>query len=108
LKITADRTKISGDGNDLSFITVAVVDANGDIVPQASNSITFTISGPGQIVSTDNGNPSDFTVFQSPSRKAFSGLLLSIIRADAGASGDMTVTATSSGLTTASITLHAK
>jgi beta-galactosidase len=86
---------------------VAVVDGNGDIVPQASNNVTFSVTGPGKIVSTDNGNPSDFTVFPSPSRKAFSGLVLSIVRADAGASGDIVVSAASPGLPNASVTLYA-
>ncbi|KAI0455793.1 glycoside hydrolase superfamily [Xylaria acuta] len=107
LKITADRTNIAGDGYDLSFITVAVIDGNGDVVPQASNNVTFSITGPGKIVSTDNGNPADFTVFPSPSRKAFSGLVLSIVRADSGASGDIVVSATSPGLPNTSVTLHA-
>ncbi|KAH8162501.1 hypothetical protein CIB48_g5767 [Xylaria polymorpha] len=107
LKISADRTNIAGDGNDLSFITVAVVDSNGDVVPQASNNVAFSVTGPGKIVSTDNGNPADFTVFPSPSRKAFSGLVLAIVRPDAGASGDIVVSATSSGLPNTSVTLHA-
>ncbi|KAI1436938.1 glycoside hydrolase family 2 protein [Xylaria sp. CBS 124048] len=107
LNITADRTEIASDGYDLSYITVAVTDRNGDTVPQASNNITFSISGPGQIVSTDNGKPADFTVFPSLSRQAFSGLALSIIRADIGASGDIVVSATSPGLGHASVTLHA-
>ncbi|TGJ78402.1 hypothetical protein E0Z10_g10355 [Xylaria hypoxylon] len=107
LNITADRTNIAGDGNDLSFITVAVVDGNGDIVPQANNNVTFSITGPGKIVSTDNGNPSDFTVFPSPSRQAFSGLVLSIVRANAGASGNIVVSVTSPGLPSTSVTLHA-
>jgi beta-galactosidase len=58
-------------------------------------------------VSTDNGNPADFTVFPSTSRKAFSGLALAIIRPNAGASGDIVVSAASSGLTGGSVTLHA-
>ncbi|KAI0468905.1 glycoside hydrolase family 2 protein [Xylaria cf. heliscus] len=107
LKISADRTNIAGDGYDLSFVSVAVVDANGDVVPQASNNVTFSVTGPGKIVSTDNGNPADFTVFPSPSRKAFSGLVLSIVRANAGASGDIVVSAISPGLPNASVTLHA-
>ncbi|KAI1123587.1 glycoside hydrolase family 2 protein [Nemania abortiva] len=107
LNITADRTQLAADGYDLSYITVAVTDANGDVVPQAANNVTFSVTGPAKIVSTDNGNPADFTVFPSPSRKAFSGLVLAIVRADAGASGDIVVSATSSGLTDASVTLHA-
>lgn len=106
-KITADRTQLAGDGYDLSFITVAIADANGDVVPQASNNVAFSVTGPGKIVSTDNGNPADFTVFPSPSRNAFSGLVLAIVRADAGASGDIVVSAASSGLPSVSVTLHA-
>jgi beta-galactosidase len=48
LNMIADCTTISSDGYDLSFITVAVVDENGDTVPEASNTINFTISGPGR------------------------------------------------------------
>ncbi|GAP90209.2 putative glycoside hydrolase family 2 protein [Rosellinia necatrix] len=107
LKITADRSNIAGDGYDLSFITVAIVDAAGEVVPEASNNVTFSITGPGKIVSTDNGNPADFTVFPSPSRKAFGGLVLSIIRPDSGASGDIVISAASPGLPNASVTLHA-
>lgn len=98
LNVTVDRTAIRGDGNDLAFVTVAVVDANGDIVPQANNNIAFSISGPGQIVSTDNGDPTDMTTFPSLSRKAFSGLALAIVRGNAGATGQLSVSATASGL----------
>ncbi|KAI0428019.1 glycoside hydrolase family 2 protein [Xylaria sp. FL1042] len=107
LNITADRTALAGDGYDLSYITVAIADANGDVVPQASNNVTFSLTGPGKILSTDNGNPTDFTVFPSPSRKAFSGLVLAIVRANAGASGDIVVSASSPGLPSTSVTLHA-
>lgn len=98
LDMTADRTTISNDGYDLSFVTVAVVDKNGDTVPEASNSISFSISGPGEIVSTDNGNPTDMTAFPSTTRKAFSGLALAIVRSKPGESGSITVSASSSGL----------
>ncbi|KAI1824952.1 glycoside hydrolase family 2 protein [Xylaria intraflava] len=107
LNMTADRTDIASDGYDLSYITVAVSDADGNTVPQASNNITFSVSGPGEIVSTDNGNPADFTVFPSPSRNAFGGLALAIIRAGSGASGDIVVSAASPGLSDASVTLRA-
>ncbi len=73
LNATADRTALRGDGLDLSFISVAVVDSNGDSVPRANNAIKFAITGPGQIVSTDNGDPTDMTVFPSLTRKAFNG-----------------------------------
>ncbi|KAK2605464.1 hypothetical protein N8I77_008298 [Diaporthe amygdali] len=105
LNATADRTTITADGYDLSYITVAVTDGLGDIVPYASDSITFSISGPGEIVSTDNGSPSDQTPFPSLTRKAFSGLALAIVRTTAGQTGEITVSAAADGLTSAQVTL---
>ncbi|KZM25152.1 Beta-galactosidase [Ascochyta rabiei] len=108
LNVTADRTSIDGDGKDLSFVTVAVVDENGDTVPQADNKITFSVaSGPGEIVTTDNGDPRDGTPFPSPTRKAFSGLALAIIRAKQGSSGEIVIKVTSEGLTAGQVVLTA-
>ncbi|KAK3389972.1 glycoside hydrolase family 2 protein [Podospora didyma] len=110
LTASADRTTIKGaTGEDLSFITVAVTDASGEVSPRASDAITFAVtSGPGQIVTTDNGDPTDMTVFQNPTRKAFSGLALGIVRANPGttAGQKIVVTATAAGLTAASVTLE--
>ncbi|KAI1871805.1 hypothetical protein JX265_005791 [Neoarthrinium moseri] len=107
LDVTADRTSIRNDGYDLSFITVGVVDESGATVPRANNSISFSVAGPGEIVATDNGDPTDMTVFPSLTRHAFSGLALAIIRAKAGNAGQITVSATSSGLQGANITIQA-
>ncbi|KAI2619940.1 glycoside hydrolase family 2 protein [Hypoxylon sp. NC1633] len=107
LSITADRTAISGDGLDLSFITVAVVDASGTTVPEASTAITFSISGPAVIVSTDNGNPADFTAFPSLTRNAYSGLALAVVRSEPGGTGQITVRAQASGLQAAEVVLTA-
>lgn len=106
LNATADRTAIKGDGLDLAFISVAVVDSNGDVVPRANNAITFSISGPAQIVSTDNGDPADMTAFPSLTRKAFSGMALAIVRANGGGSGKVTVTASVTGLTAAAVDIQ--
>lgn len=99
LNVTADRTTISNDGYDLSFISVAVVDEKGNTVPQATNEITFSIaSGPGKIVSTDNGDPTDMTPFPSLKRKAFSGLAMAIVRSEVGGKGEVVVEAKEEGL----------
>ncbi|EPE03301.1 glycoside hydrolase family 2 protein [Ophiostoma piceae UAMH 11346] len=106
LVLTADRTAIKGDGDDLSFISVAVVDAEGNTVPQASNAITFSAAGAGEIVATDNGDPTDMTVFQDPTRKAFNGLALAIVRAKPSVYGrTIEVTAKAAGLTGAKVVL---
>jgi beta-galactosidase len=108
LNVSADRTTIEGDGKDLSFVTVAVVDKNGDTVPQADNEITFSVaSGPGEIVTTDNGDPRDGTPFPSKSRKAFSGLALAIVKAKTGSSGEIVIEAKANGLAAGKVVVRA-
>jgi beta-galactosidase len=103
LVLTADRTKIHADGKDLSYITVAVEDKHGLVVPDASNPIHFAVSGPAQIVATDNGDATDLTAFPSHERKAFHGLALVIIRSLPDQTGPITVTAISDELETATV-----
>jgi beta-galactosidase len=107
LELETDRSSISADGSDLAFVSVAVVDDDGQVVPDASNSITFSIEGPGDIVATDNGSPSDLTPFPSLTRDALSGLALAIVRTREGEKGSITVTATAEGLKEAQVVLTA-
>jgi beta-galactosidase len=93
-----DRTVIAGDGTDLSFVTVRVVDPNGMLAPRAKTRIRFTIAGPGEIVATDNGDPTSFVPFQSHERDAFNGLALVIVRARKGVTGRIILTASGEGL----------
>ena len=94
----ADRDEIRADGKDLAFITVRVTDKTGLTVPTAKNPINFEIEGSGEIVATDNGDPTNFVPFPSHEREAFSGLALVIVRSKPGESGSITVTAKSPGL----------
>ena len=105
LEATPDRTEIRGDGSDLSFVTVRVVDDNGVTVPRADNRIRFTIAGPGEIVATDNGDATSFEPFQAPARKAFNGLCLVIVRAKPGQTGTIQLTAASEGLRSAATSI---
>jgi len=81
LKLTADRTRIMANGQDLSYITVELLDAKGVRSPIAENNITFAISGPGEIVAVGNGNPRSVESYQRPQRKAWQGRCLVIIKA---------------------------
>jgi beta-galactosidase len=98
LEATADRSEIKADGRDLSFITVRVTDVFSQTVPVANNLIRFSIEGPGRIVATDNGDPTDFVPFPSNEREAFNGLALVIVQSEAGELGEIIVTAESSRL----------
>jgi beta-galactosidase len=106
LLLTADRTKITADGLDLSFLTATVADKDGQLVPRSNPKLKFEILGAGEIVSTDNGDPTNHTPFQSKERDAFNGLALAIVRGKPGADGAVTVKVTSDGLASAEITLN--
>lgn len=93
-----DRDAICADGLDLAFVAVRVVDAQGITVPRAENRIAFSVEGPGEIVATDNGDPTSFEPFSSASRRAFGGMCLAIVRARRGEAGRITVTASAEGL----------
>ncbi len=101
LQLTPDRSTIDSDGKDLSFVTLNVADNDGKMVPRSMNPIQFQITGPGEIVATDNGDPTDMSPFPSKDRKAFNGLALAIVRAKRGQSGMVTLTAASNGLRSA-------
>ncbi len=98
ITLEADRSRIASDGNDLSFVTVRITDAAGLVVPRAKNALQFSVSGPGEIVATDNGNATDMTSFHSRQRNAYNGLALVIVRARKGANGSITLRATSPDL----------
>jgi beta-galactosidase len=108
LTLQADRSKIADDGQDLSFITVTVADKHGLLVPRSNNHIKFDVTGPGEIVATDNGDPISFESFQAPEHNAFNGLALVIVRSKAGEPGTFTVKAESAGLKSATIRIEGK
>jgi hypothetical protein len=106
LTLEPDRTEIGNDGRDLSFVKLTVRDKDGLPVPRSANTMTFEISGPGEIVATDNGDATDLNTFSNTTRKAFNGLALAIVRAKMGESGPIILKATSDGLTPAEITIN--
>jgi beta-galactosidase len=108
LLLSPDRAIIAGDGKDLAFVTLTVADNEGRMIPRAMNPIRFEISGPGEIVATDNGNPTDMTSFPSLERAAFNGLALAVVRARRGQTGQIVVTAKSDGLQDARTTIRAR
>jgi beta-galactosidase len=108
LQLVPDRNTITADGNDLCFITLRVVDSGGTLVPEANHQVRFSIAGPGEIVATDNGDPSDLIAFPSKERNAFSGLALVIIRSVRNKPGTIKVNAVTDGLPAIEVTLTSK
>ncbi len=86
LRLTADRTTIKSGGKDLSFITVEVVDKDGNLCPRASNLLFFEVSGNGKLKAVCNGNAIDQTSFGSNYMNAFNGKIVAIIESGDAAS----------------------
>lgn len=106
LRLTADRTSLEADGKDLAFIRVEVLDANGNVVPKASNKINFEVEGEGYIAGVDNGDPTSHASFKVNYREAFNGLCLVMVQTEEK-SGTIILEATSEGLEGDEIVLKA-
>jgi beta-galactosidase len=104
--IQPDRKLIHADGKDLSFLTVKITDANGNLIPHADNLVNFKITGPGFIAGVDNGNETDHESFKTSYHKAFNGLCLAVVESK-GAKGKITITATTAGLPATTTTIEA-
>jgi beta-galactosidase len=106
VKLSADRAALSADGRDLSFVTVAIQDREGHTVPGSKNRVSFTIDGPGEIIATDNGDPTCLEPFQENVRSAFNGLALVIVRTLRDKPGALTLRAASDGLESAQVQIR--
>src|ERR1700761_2095690 len=107
IELVADRKNIKADGKDLSFITVKILDKDGNVVPDADNLVNFKINGQAFIASVDNGDPINHDPFKADYRKAFNGLALAIVQSKEKG-GNITFTAKSKGLQSATVVLQSK
>jgi beta-galactosidase len=104
IQLLADRDRIKADGKDLSFITVKILDAAGNVVPDADNLVRFNVKGEGMIAAVDNGSPTSKEPFNADHRKAYNGLCLAVIKSKAKR-GNIVLEATAHGLRPAKVTL---
>lgn len=107
LRLTADRTVLQADGEDLSFVTVEAVDANGHLDLQANREVRFEISGSGLIAAVGNGDGQDPDSYQGDRRKLYQGRALVVIRASRR-TGTIKLTVKGSGLSDGSLTINAE
>ena len=105
--LTPDRTEISADGVDLSYVTVEIVDKEGRVCPNANNLVKFQINDEGIIAGVGNGNPISHEYFKASERKAFHGLAQVIIQSTDKA-GEIKLDATSDGLKESGVVIKTK
>ncbi len=98
IRLSADRAAIRAERNDLSYVMAEIVDAQGNVVPNADDIlVNFKLNGNGEIAGVGNGNHSDLSSFQQPMKRSWQGRCLAIVRPK-GAAGKITLTASSEGL----------
>ncbi len=103
IALSADRTSITTDLNDVVYVKAAITDSSDGLITTSSATVTFSISGPGKIIAVDSGIPTGES-FRGNQRKAFNGICYAIVQATGA--GSITVSASSSGLTGASVTIR--
>jgi len=104
LVLAVDSDTLAADPEAVAEVTVKVVDAQGNVVPKADNLVSFVVDGPARLIGVDNGDPASHDSYQASSRPAFNGLALAVVRLT-GTAGTMSVTATSPGLPSATVTI---
>lgn len=80
LVLEADRKKIKADGQDLSFVTISVVDEAGNLCTKSNKELEFAVSGAGSFKAVCNGDPTSLELFHVPRMKAFNGKLVVIVQ----------------------------
>jgi len=105
IMLSADRSTLAPDWDDVVYVSATVVDEHGVLVPSAGDLITFKISGPGVVAALDSGNNNSHEQFQAMERKAYQGRCFALLKATAAA-GRITLEASASGLKSKTITVN--
>ena len=104
IELEADRSVIKADGKDLSFVTVKVVDKDGNLCPNAQHLIKYSVKGVGSYRAGANGDPTSLELFHKPQMKVFNGMMTAIVQSSEKA-GQITLTATGKGLQSSKIVI---
>lgn len=102
--LEANKQVLRGDGEDLAFVTISVVDKDGYPVENAMNYVEVLVTGAGRLMGLDNGDSSDFEEYKCNVRKLFNGKLLAVVASKPEA-GDINVFVNGKGLECASLQL---
>ena len=77
---TANEAGLNADGDDLAFVTVSLTDAEGTLIPQADDQLTFEVTGTGSFEAVCNGDATSLEPFKKPTMKLFNGQLVVVVR----------------------------
>jgi len=96
LRLSPDRSKIDKCG-DLAYVTVEITDADGRAVKYATNEVSFTVSGCGELQAVGSGDPKSTEDYFSDKRRTYEGRAMVVVKS-LGEAGDITIKATAESL----------
>ena len=102
-----DENNIKTNGEDLGFVTVSVVDKNGNPCPTATNQLKFNVKGNGAFRAACNGDATSLEMFHLPTMKLFSGKLVVLLQATNEA-GEIELEVKGKGLKTGKVVLNSE
>lgn len=104
IRLTADRTSIKADPDDLSFVKIEVVDGSGRVVPSDSTMISLNVEGSGLLAASGNADPKDMASVNNTRVKTWKGRAQMVIRPVSG--GIVRLKAESPGLATGTLEIN--
>ncbi|NIG55402.1 DUF4982 domain-containing protein [Chitinophaga sp. Cy-1792] len=107
LLLEPDRNTLQADGRDISFVTVSVVDKDGNFCPTATAQLRFSVSGNGVFKAACNGDATSLEQFQLPTMKTFNGKLVVLVQS-AEKAGSIQLNVTGEGLKAGKVDIVAK
>jgi len=106
LLLEPDRKTITANGEDISYVTVSVVDKDGNLCPTATEQLQFSVTGAGTYRAACNGDAASLEQFHLPTMKTFSGKLVVLVQS-AKQAGNIELTVSGKGLETGKLLLKA-
>jgi len=106
--LEADRTELAADGRDLAYVTVRIVDRDGNLCPHDGRKVRFEVEGAGRYRAAANGDPTCLDLFHLPEMHAFNGMLTAIVQSEAGVRGSISVRAEADGVEAGTLTLRTR
>lgn len=107
-ELIPDRKTIQADGKDLSFVTVRLVDKDGNLCPLANDLVTYKVKGAGIYKAGANGDATCLESFQKPQMHLFNGMMTVLVQSLDGKPGNITLEASGKGIKTARLQLESK
>jgi len=107
IRLTADRTSIKADKNDLSYIKIEIIDKDGNVVPDNDLVINISCKGSGSLFASGNAAPDDMKSFRSLTPKTFRGKAIAIVQPNEK-TGEIEIMVSAEGLISSSININTK